>query len=96
MRRTERLRLYRRALAPDENHALQAAFEDKGTFLSSLWPAKKTGQREDSGERYLLVARPGADIQQYDRIEGSRGLYRVLWVRAFPKHTEAMLEKEKG
>lgn len=96
MRRTERFRLYRRALAPDEQYSLQAAFEDKGTFLSSLWPAKKTGQREDSGERYLLVTKASVGIQPYDRIEGSRGLYRVLWVRAFPKHTEAMLEKEKG
>jgi hypothetical protein len=96
MRRTENLRLYRRTLAPDENHTLQAAFEDKSTFPASLWPAQTTGQREGLGERYLLVARPGTDICEHDRIEWEDKFYRVLWVRAFPKHTEAMLEKEKG
>ncbi|MGB9686965.1 MAG: hypothetical protein ACPLYX_10770 [Rectinema subterraneum] len=90
------MRILKRGLTPDVHCALTAVYEDKGAFPASLWPAQKTGQREDSGERYLLVARPGTDIEQYDRIEWEDKFYRVLWVRAFPKHTEAMLEKEKG
>ncbi len=94
MRKRQRVRIAKRGLTPDSNFALSASWEDGGSFEASLWPAKKTGQREGRGERYLLVARPGTDIEQYDRIEGPGGLYRVLWVRVFPKHTEAMLEKE--
>jgi hypothetical protein len=40
------------------------------------------------------VAKGGIDLEVYDRIETAQGLYRVLGVRAFPKHTEALVEKE--
>ena len=95
MSRRQRVKRLKRGLTPDVHFALTAVYEDKGTFQASLWPAKKTGQREGLGEWYLLVAKPGIDLQAYDRIEGPQGLFRVLWVRSFPKHTEAMLEKEQ-
>ncbi len=96
MRERQRVRILKRGLTPNSNFALSASWEDGGSVKASLWPAKKTGQREGLGERYLLVARAGTDIEQYDRIEWKDKFYRVLWVRAFPKHMEAMLEKEKG
>jgi hypothetical protein len=90
----QRVKLLKRGLAPDLNFALLASWEDEGSFEASLWPAKKTGQREGSGDRALLVARRGVDLQAYDRIETAQGRYRVLWVRIFPKSTQALLEKE--
>ncbi len=93
MKRRQTVKLLKRGLTPDGNFALSASWEDGGSFEASLWPAKKTGQRE--GQRYLLVAKAATNIEQYDRIEWENEFYRVLWVRAFPKHTEAMLEKEQ-
>jgi hypothetical protein len=40
------------------------------------------------------VAGAGIGLEVYDRIEMAQGLFRVLWVRAFAKHTEALVEKE--
>ncbi len=93
MSKRQLIKRLKRGLTLDVNFALSASWEDAGSFEASLWPARKTGQRE--GQRYLLVAKPGTQIEQYDRIEWENEFYRVLWVRAFPKHTEAMLEKEQ-
>jgi len=92
MSRRQTVKLFKRGLTPDGNYALSASWEDGGSFEASLWPAKKTGQRE--WQRYLLVARAGIGLEVYDRIETAQGLFRVLGVRAFPKHTEALVEKE--
>ena len=94
MSRRQTVKLLKRGLTPDGNYALSASWEDAGSFEASLWPARKTGQREGRGEQYLLVAKAGIDLEAYDRIETAQRLYRVLWVRTFPKHTEALLEKE--
>lgn len=92
MKRRQTVKLFKRGLTLDGNFALAAVYEEQGSFEGSLWPARATGQGE--GERYLLVARAGIGLEVYDRIETAQGLFRVLWVRAFPKHTEALLEKE--
>jgi hypothetical protein len=92
MKRRHIVKLFKRGLTLDGNFALSASWEDGGSFEASLWPARKTGQRE--GQRYLLVAKAGIGLEPYDRIETAQGLFRVLWVRIFPKHTEALVEKE--
>jgi len=94
MKRTEVVRIAKRGLTLDCNFALTAVYTDNGSFPASLWPAKKTGQREGQGERTLLVAGPNVAIEPYDRIDVRGKRYRVLWVRCFPKHVEALLEKE--
>ena len=94
MKKRQTVKLFKRGLTLDGNFALTAVYEEKGSFEASIWPARKTGQREGRGERYLLAAKPGTQIEQYDRIEWEEEFYRVLWVRIFPKHTEALVEKE--
>ena len=92
MSRRQIVKLFKRGLTLDGNFALSAVYEEKGSFEGSLWPARATGKGE--GERYLLVAKAGIEIKQYDRIAWKDEFFRVLGVRAFPKHTEALLEKE--
>jgi hypothetical protein len=92
MSRRQIVKLFKRGLTLDGNFALAAVYEEQGSFEGSLWPARATGQGE--GQRYLLVAQAGIGLEVYDRIETAQGLFRVLGVRAFPKHTEALLEKE--
>jgi hypothetical protein len=92
MKRRQTVKLFKRGLTLDGNFALAAVYEEQGSFEGSLWPARATGKGE--GQRYLLVVKPGTQIEQYDRIEWEEEFFRVLGVRAFPKHTEALLEKE--
>ena len=92
MKRRQTVKLFKRGLTLDGNFALSASWQDGGSFEASLWPARATGQGE--GQRYLLVAKAGIEIKQYDRIAWKDEFFRVLGVRAFPKHTEALLEKE--
>ena len=93
MKRRQIVKLFKRGLTLDGNFALAAVYEEQGSFEGSLWPAR--AKEKGEGQRYLLVARAGIGLEVYDRIETAQGLYRVLGVRAFPKHTEALVEKEQ-
>lgn len=94
MKRKEALRLLKRTLSLDERHACTATYTDAGMFRASLWPAGKTGQSIMMRERLLLIGRSDVSMEENDRVESAKGLYRILWVRRFPKHEEALLEKE--
>jgi len=94
MRRKEALRLLKRTLSLDESHACKATYHDAGTFTASLWPAGKTGQSSTMKERLFLIGKTDIYMEEHDRIESAKVLYRILWVRRFPKHAEALLERE--
>lgn len=94
MRRKEELRFLKRTLSLDESHNWTATYRAEGTFWASLGPAEKRNQSGAMKERLILIGKNDAAIEEGDRIESSRGIYRTLWIRSFPKHTEALLEKE--
>ncbi|HQB08065.1 MAG TPA: hypothetical protein PK712_09405 [Rectinema sp.] len=92
MRRKEELRLLKRSLELNTQHEIDARYEDKGIFKTSLSPSKKVNKSLE--KQYLLITKKSIDIKENDRIEGKEGLYRVLWAQDYPKHKEVLIEKE--
>jgi len=94
MRNTEAVELLKYSLSFDACHACKASYQTGMTISVRLWPAKSEKQGMGRKERLSLITREKIEIGMNDRITCTRGLFRVIGARRFPKHTEATLEKE--
>jgi len=94
MRNIEAVELLKYSLSFDACHACKASYEAGGTIRARLWPARSEKQGMGRKERLSLITREKIEIGMNDRITCTRGLFRVIEARRFPKHTEATLEKE--
>jgi hypothetical protein len=97
MRERQRVRILKRGLTRNSYLCDQGIVGRRRKRQGLPLACKKKNRPEEGlGVRYLLVARAGTDIEQYDRIGRKDKFYRVLWVRAFQSTWKAMLVKEKG
>lgn len=91
---TETMRLMRCTNSFDENHVLVASYADAGKIVGRLAHSRKLWKAGYGEKRLLLITGARNEIRISDRIECSKGLYRVIDVRIFQEHLEAAMEME--
>jgi hypothetical protein len=92
---SEMMTLYKCTKTYGENHVCEAAYEADGRFLGHFIHSRRIWKDEPGNEKTLLITRTRKQISENDRIERREGVYRVLEVRRFPLHQEAILRKEE-
>lgn len=94
MKKPVRMHWYHRILELDAHHALVATFEEAGTFMGILLPARKNILSQEQSEQYLLMTTAPVNMHPQDRIMSANECYRIRHIRSFPGHTEAVVERE--
>jgi hypothetical protein len=93
--RKETMRHWTRSLALDATKNIRASYADGGEFQARRWPAPGRALGKKGMPRWLLVGNPELPLKINDRIECADGLYNILKVGAYPRHCEALLEREE-
>lgn len=92
---SEMMLLYRCTKRYDEEHCCRATYEADGRFSGHFIHSRRVLKEGAGIQKALLITRARNTIGENDRIECREGVFRVLEVRRFPCHQEAILRKEE-
>ncbi len=92
---SEMMLLYRCTKRYDEDHCCRATYEADGRLSGHFIHSRRVWKEEAGIQKALLITQTRKKIGENDRIECREGIFRVLDVRRFSCHQEAILRKEK-
>jgi len=90
------VRHWKKKLGLDAQKNVTATYTDQGMIQARMWPASGSEKGEPEKRRFLMIFNRDCTLEESDRIELGTRQYRALWVKAYPKHCEAVVEEEAG